>query len=293
LTALQGTLQTNLAPLWAGLDKTMALRLVMTALVLLLIWFSRALALRWIKHKPDTTPGRFFSWKKTTFYIAFGLTVLVIMQLWTESLQLFFTFLGLVAAALVITLKEPFMSLAGALFILWRKPFGVGDRIEIDGRKGDVIDISFFRFLMVEVGNWVKGDQSTGGILHLPNLLVFTKPLVNYSQGMHYVWNELMLHLTLDSDWEKAKAVLQQIALQELSEIAAEAKLELAKASEEYLIVYKNLTPIVYVKVWEKSIDLTLRYLCAPRQRRATESKLWELILKQFQQDPTVKFKEI
>ena len=132
LTALQGTLQTNLAPLWAGLDKTMALRLVMTALVLLLIWFSRALALRWIKHKPDTTPGRFFSWKKTTFYIAFGLTVLVIMQLWTESLQLFFTFLGLVAAALVITLKEPFMSLAGALFILWRKPFGVGDRIEID-----------------------------------------------------------------------------------------------------------------------------------------------------------------
>ena len=63
---------------------------------------------------------------------------------------------------LAIALQDPLTNLAGWLFILIRRPFRVGDRIQVGANTGDVVDIRPFRFLMLEVGNWVHADQGTG-----------------------------------------------------------------------------------------------------------------------------------
>jgi small-conductance mechanosensitive channel len=75
------------------------------------------------------------------------------------------TFLGLVAAGIAVALKDPLTNLAGWLFILWRRPFTAGDRVQIGEHKGDVIDLRLFRFTLLEIGNWVHADQSTGRLL--------------------------------------------------------------------------------------------------------------------------------
>jgi len=73
------------------------------------------------------------------------------------------------------------LSIAGWLLILIRRPFGVGDRIEINGIKGDIIDIRLFQTSLLEIGNWVHADQSTGRIVHFPNSFVFKAENYNYS----------------------------------------------------------------------------------------------------------------
>lgn len=139
--------------------------------------------------------------------------MIVIIELWSGSFVSFSTYLGLLSAGLAIALKDLVINIAAWGFILTRRPFEVGDRIEIGQISGDVIDQRIFQFTLMEIGNWVKGDQSTGRIIHIPNQQVFTMPLANYNKGFQYIWNELNIVVTFESNWEKAKKLLMKLLL--------------------------------------------------------------------------------
>lgn len=114
-------------------------------------------------------------------------------------------------AGLAIALKEPLTNIAGWLFLITRKPFGMGDRVQIGNHAGDVIDIRLFQFTLMEIGNWVEADQSTGRIIHMPNGLVFNQPQANYGKGFQYIWNEIPVLIAFESNWQKAEKVLDVI----------------------------------------------------------------------------------
>ncbi|PTB90820.1 mechanosensitive ion channel protein MscS, partial [Marivirga lumbricoides] len=140
-------------------------------LILLLV---RYFALQFVFKRFHDAKHRYL-WKnsiKNTYYI---LLILIILNIWIDRIDSLGTFLGLVSAGLAIALQVPIVNLAGWLFIMIRKPFEVGDRIEIDDNSGDVIDIRFFQFTINEIGNWVDSDQSTGRIIHIPNGKVFSQ----------------------------------------------------------------------------------------------------------------------
>jgi len=88
----------------------------------------------------------------------------------------------------------------------------VGDRIQIGEHAGDVVDLRIFQFTLVEIENWVAADQRTGRVIHVPNGRVFNEVVANYSRGFEYIWNEVPVRVTFESDWEAAKAILQEIA---------------------------------------------------------------------------------
>lgn len=96
-----------------------------------------------------------YRWKKITNYIIFFVVILLLMLLWLEKFKLG-TFLGLSGAGLAIALRDPLTNLVGWVFILWKRPFTIGDRVEIDGTAGDIIDIRVFQFTILEIGNWVE-----------------------------------------------------------------------------------------------------------------------------------------
>jgi hypothetical protein len=99
--------------------------------------------------------------------------LLVIGRIWLTGMETLVTFLGLLSAGIAIALKDPLINIAGWVYILARKPFNVGERIEINNVAGDVIDIRIFQFSILEIGNWVQADQSTGRVLHIPNGVIF------------------------------------------------------------------------------------------------------------------------
>ncbi len=143
---------------------------------------------------------------------------------------------------------------------------------------------------MLEIGNWVDADQSTGRIVHIPNGKVFIVPQANYTSGFDYIWNEISVRITFESDHLKAKTILQEITNVKAKNFSDDVEKEILEASKTYLIYYKNLTPIVYTKVKDFGIQLTIRYLCNPRKRRSSEHEIWEEIIARIKKEPDIQF---
>jgi small-conductance mechanosensitive channel len=142
----------------------------------------------------------------------------------------------------------------------------------------------------MEIGNWVGSDQSTGRMIHIPNSRVFTEAVANYTASFPFLWNELAVLVTFESDWRKAKGILQGIADEEAMETSREAEQMLGETSRRFLIHYRKLTPVIYTSVQDSGVLLTLRYLSKPRARRGTAQAIWEKILDAFQLEPSIDF---
>ncbi len=231
-----------------------------------------------------------YRWSKASAYAAFVIGVLVIVQVWFTAIRSLGTFLGLVSAGLAIALKDLIADIAGWVFILWRKPFELGDRIQLGREAGDVVDIRVFAFTIMEIGNWVAADQSTGRMIHVPNARVFTEPLANYTAGFPFLWNELPVLVTFESDWRRAKRILEEVAVAETEGVSQEAERTLKRTSKRFLIHYSRFTPAVYTSVLDSGVLLTIRHLCHPRQRRGTSQAMWERILDAFHDEDGIDF---
>ena len=207
-----------------------------------------------------------------------------ILMLWSIGEADVITLLTVIGAGLAIALREVLLSLVGWINIVLRSPYKHGDRIEINGVKGDVIDIRPFHSTMIEIGNWVSGDQSTGRIVHIPNGWIYQHGIYNYTRGFGFLWNEIPFTLTFRSDWSAARELILELASESADIVEQQVKQEIQRMSREYLIHYSILTPFVYVNVVPDGILLTLRYLCEARKRRGTEHALTVGILQAFKE---------
>lgn len=270
-----------------GIDPAAQQKLLYSVLIVAVLWlvqrFLRASVTERIKD-----PGRRYQWRKALGYIFTTLGVIIVSLVWFEGVQYAATYLGLVSAGLAITLKDPITNVVAWVFILWRKPFEVGDRIEIGPYAGDVVDQRIFQFSMMEIGNWVAADQSTGRILHVPNGMIFTSGVANFTHGPNFIWNEIPVLVTFESNWEKAKGILQEIANKHDIALDTNAASEFEAATRKFLLKYNKLTAIVYTTVVDSGVLLTIRYLCRPRQRRGTMEAIWEEILRAFAKHPDI-----
>ncbi|MGE5803597.1 MAG: mechanosensitive ion channel family protein [Gemmatimonadota bacterium] len=270
-----------------GLSPAVQTHLLITFSVIAGLWLLERLVLA-IVYRRFTDPWTRYRWRKSVTYLFLVVAILIIGREWLEGFKSLATFLGIVSAGVAIALKDPLANLAGWAFIVWSSPFEVGDRVEIAKHKGDVIDIHLFQFTLNEIGVWVDADQSTGRIVKIPNQLVFTEAVANYDKGFKYVWNEVPVLVTYESDWRKAKEILTAIAVRHAEHLTAEAERDLLAASQQYLINYKKLTPIVYTSTTASGILLTIRYLIEPRRRRGTVSAIWDDVLTEFGKAPDI-----
>lgn len=223
-------------------------------------------------------------------YIITALVMIILGVIWISGFKYLATYVSIIGAGLVIALQTTISNLAGFVFIISRKPFGLGDRIEISGITGDVVDIRIFQFTVVEVGNWVDADQSTGRIVHIPNSLILAMPLANYTTGFEYIWHEVPVLVTFESNWREAKRIMQQIADTHCEHFTPEAERQIRRTAQRYMIVAGKLTPIVYTAVRDSGVLLSMRFLTKARDRRGTDEGIWEAILDAFAEREDIDF---
>lgn len=156
------------------------------------------------------------------------------------------------------------------------------ESIQLGDYRGDVIDQRIFAFTLMEIGNWVDPEQSTGRVIHVPNGKVFNEVLANYSKGLQYIWDEIPVLITFESNWRKAKKILLEIGKKHGETLSKPAEERIRKAARKFMIFYTKLTPTVYTCVKDCGVMLTIRYLCDPRQRRTNQQAIWEDILDAF-----------
>lgn len=223
-----------------------------------------------------------YSWSRGITSTIAILILVFLGAMWFAGLERLATFAGILGAGLAVALHDTVANVAGFLFIIIRRPFEVGDRIEIDGVAGDVIDIRVFQFSLMEIGNWVDADQSTGRIVKVPNGKVLRFATANFNQGFDYIWHEIPVLITFESDWKKAKGILQAIVDDPVFVVADDVERQIRRAASRYLIYSGTLTPIVYTTVRDSGVLLTVRYMTKPKTRRGTEQRIWEQVLQRF-----------
>ncbi len=263
------------------IGKDVKIKLLVSIAIIFIVWLVKKIVLHIVYSRVEDVHVR-YGWRKGVNYAANASIILFVGLVWINGMRSFATYFGLLSAGVSIALKDPILNFAGWLFIVTEQQFKIGDRVEISGHIGDVIDIGLFEFLMIEVGNWVDADQSTGRIIHIPNELVLTSPLVNYTKGFPYIWNEIGVLITFESNWKKAKVILQEIAVRHAEKVSEAARKSIEKASRKYAILYKNTTPRVYTTVEDSGVMLTIRYLCWVRNRRGSAEAIWEDVLNAF-----------
>lgn len=259
----------------------MQIKIFTTIIIALILWSIYKILLRLFVSKLEDLKVR-YQWKRLTLYILVGAGLLVLSRVWFGAFEGLATYLGLLSAGIAIALKDPIVNLSAWIFIIIRKPFKIGDRIQIGNITGDVIDIRIFQFSVMEIGNWVDADQSTGRIIHIPNGIVFTTSQANYTAGFEYIWNEIPVLLTFESNWKSAKEILSYIVSRHAVHLSEEAERQIKEAAKKFLIYYNKLTPIVYVSVKDSGVMLTMRFLCKARERRGTEDLIWKDVLDTF-----------
>jgi small-conductance mechanosensitive channel len=208
----------------------------------------------------------------------------IIIALWAKLLPHASTFLGLIGAGLAVALREPLLSIAGRIAIFVGHMYTAGDRIEINKLSGDVIDVGFFYTRMMEIGNWIGGDQYSGRIIQFANAQVFGASVFNYTRNFSYIWDEIKLPITYDSNIKNATEILRRVGGEYTGKFMREAEPQIEKMQRIFMVPRFEVEPVVFMKVTDNWVELTLRYVVEPKQRRAASSYIFGEMFRQIRE---------
>nr|AHM02033.1 mechanosensitive ion channel [uncultured miscellaneous Crenarchaeota group] len=226
---------------------------------------------------------------KIAGYVTYLIALIVTLAIWVEQAQNLLFAVGVIGAGIAIALQKPITNLVGFLVLLTTKPYSIGDRIEIDGEAGDVIDIGFFFTKMMEIGKWTKYDQFTGRIKTIPNSLVLEKVVNNYSKDFGFIWEELMIPVTYASNIKKARGIMVEAAQNQSGELIKRSKRQLRRMTYKYLVEPRDVNPVVYVIPTDDWIELRLRFIVDAKHRRSNVNPVFESILENFSRQKDIR----
>lgn len=198
-------------------------------------------------------------------WIVFLVALVAVSFVWGVFSQRTTWAFGLAAAGLAFALQEMLGSVAGWFNIMLGGIYRIGDRIEIAGVHGDVIDITPLRTKLLEIGggetSWVGGRQATGRIVAISNKTTFDEPVFNYSSMFEYVWHEVTFPVAHDADWRRAEEIIRDAAI-------------------EYPIPISDLEPCVFIRATDNYTELAARFVIAVRTSRVATDELTRLVHK-------------
>ena len=212
----------------------------------------------------------------------------VIALIWLPSGNNLLTALGILGAGLAIASQEMVGSLVAGLNIWVGNIFRVGDRVRVGEVVGDVMDISLLRTTVMEVGDWVKADQYTGRVVTVANRMVWVSPVYNYTRHWGYLWDEITLPITYESDWQRAAEIMLEHGQRYTEEMQADAEAKLSRMLDRYPLKETKVEPTLYLAMTDNWIELTLRFVVDAQERRGVKDRLHRDLLQHFQAEEKI-----
>ena len=217
--------------------------------------------------------------RKMVIAAAYIIILIFLVILFEDRLKHVGFALGLFGAGIVVALQDVIASFGGFIAIEFSNLYRVGDRIQVNETKGDVIDISVMRTTVMETGNWVSGDLYNGRIVRIPNNAVLKGPVFNYSQGFRFVWDEIKVRLTSKSDHQLAREMLLRVAGETVSDYQVEAQGSWNRITENYRIENPLLEPIVTLQANGEALEFSLSYIVDYTKRTIVKDQLFTKIV--------------
>ena len=274
--------------IWFFFPEQMTYRIFVSVLAVTVIYSIFSLLLDTVFRKKISDTKSRYTATKVISVLEILLMAVIVARIWVEDVSTLVVFFGIIGAGVAIALQDVFKNFAGSITILLSGTYSVGDRIEIDGRYGDVMDIGIMNTTMMELRSWVDGDQATGRLTIVPNGKVITSPVNNYTKDHSFIWDEIQVPVTYRSDWRRAIEIITTIARTETAEINRLANREIEEIGEKYYLPKRDIEPAVYVRITDNWIMLSVRYVTNARERRIMHARLSRLILEALEKESTI-----
>lgn len=243
---------------------------------------------RVMARRADDAQSRYYA-RKFVRYVVAILTLVVLAILWRAFAGRAGVVLGLAAAGLAFAMQEVIGAVAGWFNILSGRIFRVGDRIQMGGVRGDVIDITPLRTKVMEIGSgtddrsWVQGRQFTGRVVAISNKATFTEPVFNYSASFDFLWEELTVPVAFDADWERATEILQEEAVRVSA--SSGAATAITRMRRRYPVPVTELEPRVFATPTDDYLQLSARFVVPVRKARTVKDELTRRVVSRFAEE--------
>ncbi|MBU1055940.1 MAG: mechanosensitive ion channel family protein [Proteobacteria bacterium] len=217
--------------------------------------------------------------RKFSNIVGFIFTIILITIVYSNKLGGLTIALGVAGAGIAFALQEVIASFAGWLAILFGGFYKTGDRVQLGGIKGDVMDIGVLRTTVMEIGQWVDGDLYNGRIVLIANSFVFKEPVFNYSGDFPFLWDEIKIPIQYGSNYDKAKNLFYQVANEIAGGLAENSQEKWNTLQRKYLLENAQKEPMVSIIANDNWVEYTIRYVVNYKKRRATKTELFTKIL--------------
>ncbi len=229
-----------------------------------------------------------YSFKKAVSILYLIVLCGIILRIWVETTQTLLVSYGLIAAGLAIALQDLFKNFVGGIILFLTRVYRVGDRIEVDSKYGDVIDIGLLYSTLLEVKGWIGGEQATGRLMVIPNNHIISGAVYNYTKDHNFIWDEITIPITYDSNWKEAAQKFLEIVRKETETITKEAEKEVLKTEEKYYLSKQVMEPEVYLSLTDNWITCSIRYTTEVRERRVVHDRLSRILLDEIQKNDNI-----
>ncbi len=218
--------------------------------------------------------------RKLSTFVAYIFAAALVATIFSDKLGGLTVAFGVAGAGVAFALQEVIVSVAGWIAISFGSFYAPGDRVQLGGTKGDVIDVTVLRTTLMEIGEWVKADLYTGRIVRA-NSVVFKSPVFNYSADFPFLWDEITLPVKYGSDWQYARQMLDDVANEICGEFALHSHESWQVAVKKYLLEPAQIEPVVTLVANDNWLEFTTRSIVDYRKRRFVKDRLFTRILEE------------
>jgi small-conductance mechanosensitive channel len=219
--------------------------------------------------------------KKFLNFFGYILGISLIIVVFAHKLGGLTVALGVTGAGIAFALQEVIASVAGWTAIMFGNFYRTGDRVQLGGIKGEVIDIGIIRTTIMEIGQWVDADLYNGRIVRIANSFVFKEPVFNYSADFPFLWDEIKIPIKYGSDYQLAREIFYRIAQEIVGDYVKFAQQSWRGMVKKYLIEDASTEPMVTLIANDNWVEFTLRYVVDYKKRRSTKDRLFTRILEE------------
>ena len=262
-------------------------KLLQSIIIILTAYLLNVLIAALIKRQIQDIKYR-YSMRKTISTLVSIATVGILVAVWFRETTSLIVAYGILSAGIAIALQDLLKSVAGGVIIFISGSFKAGDRIQVGNEIGDVLDIKIFYTTLMEIREWIDGDQYSGRIIQLPNSFVLNSTVKNYTRDFSFIWDEIHLMFTFDSNWKKAKEITLEITREITGQFKILARNELISLGDKYLITPADVEDMIYTQITDNWIDMRLRYVVDPRKRRNIKHSINEKLLEAFAKEKDI-----
>jgi small-conductance mechanosensitive channel len=266
---------------WSSFEKWIAHPVMMKIwVIILVILFLQTVSFffrRYISGLHD--PGTRYRLRKVSSFGQYLIIILFVSILFSESMGKLTIIMGVAGAGIAFALQEVIVSLAGWLAISFGNFYKTGDRIQLGGIKGDVIDIGILRTTLMEIGEWVKSDQYNGRIVQIANSFVFKEPVFNYSGDFPFLWDEVVVPIKYGSDYHLARQILLDTVDPIVRDFTEGARLTWQTMVAKYMIEDAPLDPMVSLVANDNWMEFAVRYVVDYKSRRRVRDRIFTALL--------------